>query len=166
MVQTILPAITVNNYGVPGENSAQIAARMVAATSHYGDMHVFMIGVNDGWNQTAIMNGLASMVGVLDHDGYLVLMPPTGSLGYAPPAPPHMADLKAAMEGAYPDNFFDMRTYQMGYANPQIPQDAIDVANDTVPGSLRIDGIHPTQFACHLMAEAVYNWFAAKQWIY
>lgn len=166
VLQSLLPEITVTNFGVAGEHSWEIADRMIAATDRYQDKHVFWVGVNEGWYQPTIMDSLARMVAVLDHSCFLVLMPVTGSGANAPPAPPHMADLKSAIQSAYPDNFFDMREYLYDYANPQVAQDAIDVANDTVPGSLRTDVIHPKPFTCSIIAERVFKWFADKEKIY
>lgn len=156
VMEAMMPGSTVRNYGVAGENCAQIAARMVAATDRYADIHVFWVGVNDGWNQSNIMNALADMVAVLPHSNYLVLMPVTGENSYAPPAPPHMANLKSAIQSAYPSHFFDIREYLMTRGDGSV-EDLADIAADTVPSSLRLDDIHPLPHCIKITAEIVFK---------
>lgn len=156
IMQDMMPGSTVRNYGVPGEGSSQIAARMVAATDRYDDIHVFWVGVNDAYHQTTIMNALASMVAVLPHSNYLILMPVTGEGSYAPPTPPHMANLKAAIQSAYPNNFYDIREYLMTRGNGSA-DDLADIAADTVPSSLRLDTVHPLNHCVKITAEIVFQ---------
>lgn len=163
-LQDLMPDSTCYNYGVPGEGSAAIASRMVAATARYGDIHIFWVGVNDAWHQATIMAALEDMVAVLSHSRYLILMTVTGEGGYAPPAAPHMADLKAAIEALYPDNFFDIRSYLMSRGNGSV-EDNADIAADTVPSSLRVDAIHPKTHMSRICAEQVFLWLSANQFI-
>jgi lysophospholipase L1-like esterase len=163
-LQDLMPGSTVSNDGVAGEGSSQIAARMVAATSRYSDVHVFWIGVNDSWSQSNILNALASMVAVLPHSRYLILMPVTGESNYAPPAAPHMANLKSAIEAAYPNNFFDIRGYLLTRGNGGA-EDNADISADTVPSSLRVDNIHPKTHMSRICAEHVFLWLSSNQFI-
>lgn len=76
-------------------------------------------------------------------------------------------EANAELAGAYPANFFNVRRYLItnaqtilaGLGLPYTAQDAIDVANDVVPGSMLSDGLHFIAGIYAVIAQQVVNRF-------
>ena len=80
-----------------------------------------------------------------------------------------LVDLNRTLTASYPDNFFDARRFLIdrGLATAGITptsQDDIDIDNDTVPDSLRVDAIHINSQAYTVLAAAIYNFINTKGW--
>jgi lysophospholipase L1-like esterase len=160
---------TVYNEGVGGNTSTQIAARLVPATASHNWTTIIWAGFNDYTNPSQVEANIASMVASLgSNQHYLVLAVLTGSNelsgsdGYN-----DVVAINGVLATTYPSHFFDIREYlvQHGLSDAGITpmtQDLTDIANDTVPSSLRVDQIHPTGAADALIATQVANFITGS----
>lgn len=161
---------TVFDGGVNGETSTQIAARQLADTSRRGWVNVFWYGANNPDDPARIKADLAASVAAVLASGnsrFLVLSIvnealPQSSLGSATLAT--ILQLNADLAMLYPGNFFDIRAYLVAHANPANAQDAVDVQNGDVPGSLRLDEIHLDNDGSLLVAAKIKELLDARGW--
>jgi hypothetical protein len=77
--------------------------------------------------------------------------------------------VNAWLAATYPDNYLDLRGYLIanGLADAGITptaDDLADIASDTIPRSLMVDGVHLTDAAQVVMATQVYNFIQSKGW--
>ena len=150
---SVLPqllGVPVYNGGVDGQTSAQIAARMLAATNMYGDTDVFWAGRNDYKQpydpESQILSNIASMVNALTSSPkkYLVLSVPNsdgiwelkGTQAYN-----RIMALNGALAAAYPHHYLDIRSYLVSQYDPTQPLDVFDHENDVWPASLRVHNL-------------------------
>ncbi|RWN33440.1 hypothetical protein [Mesorhizobium sp.] len=75
----------------------------------------------------------------------------------------------AELASAFPDSYLDVRRYLIddGLTDASITptsQDLIDIANDTVPASLRSDDVHLTTVGYQLVADHVATFMLGKGW--
>lgn len=73
-------------------------------------------------------------------------------------------NLNKTLRETYPRNFADHRQALIRAYDPTKPQDVIDVQNDTVPLSLRVDDIHLTNAGYGIKAQVVKNFLDANNW--
>jgi lysophospholipase L1-like esterase len=145
----VLPQLlgfTVYNEGIDGQTSTQIAARMLAATNMYGDTDVFWAGRDDykqgSYPESQVLSNIASMVNALASSPkrYLILSVPNGDgiwdLKGTQDYNRIMA-LNSALAAAYPNNYFDIRSYLVSQYDPTNLLDVFDHENDVWPASLR-----------------------------
>ena len=141
-----LVGVSVYNGGVDGQTSAQIAARMLAATDKYGDTDVFWAGRNDYKQpfdpESEILSNIASMVNALTSSPkrFLVLSVPNAEgiweiKGYK--SYNRIISLNNALAAAYPNDYLDIRSYLVSQYDPTDPLDVFDHENDVPPASLR-----------------------------
>ena len=64
----------------------------------------------------------------------------------------------------YPSNAVDIRSHLMAHYDPDNPQDLIDVQQDVMPTSLRVDSIHLNSRGNQLVAERLYAEIVARGW--
>lgn len=149
----------VEGQGVGGQDSTQIAARMVAKAAWHGLPTLIWAGANNFAAFAMVLADVAAMVNALDPGTpYLVLAIPNGENpnnyrgqpGYA-----QILGLNAALAATYGDRYFDLRAWLVAQANPSVPQDVIDLGHDIVPSSLRVDPIHLSAAGYALAAGAV-----------
>lgn len=161
---TTLTAFAVYNGGVGGETSTQIKTRFDADTARRLNNVVFWVGRNDrssGISPTTTKANIAAMVASLGHTRYLVLgiltadTETTGTASHT-----EITALNTDLAAIYGAQFFDIRGYLIssGLAAAGITPtagDNTDIAGNTVPRSLRVDGIHLTTAAYALVAAQV-----------
>jgi lysophospholipase L1-like esterase len=140
VLQTLLN-LPVFNGGVGGNTSPQISARMLAATSRFGNTDVFWAGRNNYGSQATVLSDIASMVAALTPPKRFLVMSVIngaypgeglGGSGYS-----KIIALNNALASAYPNNYFDVRSFLVGQYDPTNPSDVIDHNNDVPPSSLR-----------------------------
>ena len=131
--------------GVGAETSTQIATRMLAAPTKNSWTTIIWAGANNATDPTTVESDIASMVSSLGgNTHYLILTIPNGSAAISgTTAYNDIIAINAWIASNYPNNYFDIRTYliQHGLSDVGITptgQDNTDIANDTVPTSLRI----------------------------
>lgn len=73
-------------------------------------------------------------------------------------------ELNAALAGAFAGHFLDVRSYLVSKADPAVPQDLIDQANDIIPSSLRSDALHLNTAGSALVAAQIKEFFDALGW--
>jgi hypothetical protein len=141
-----LLGVPVDNEGIDGQASALIAARMLAATNMYGYTDVFWAG-RDDYRQPSdpkaqILSNIALMVNALTSSPkrFLVLSVPNGDGIWELKGTQmynRVMELNSALAAAYPNNYFDIRSYLVSQYDPTNPLDVFDHQNDVWPASLR-----------------------------
>lgn len=158
-----------DNEGIGGQTSAQILTRVQAATAaQLAATTVIWAGRNDiGVNlNSVILANIASMVAKLNTPQFLVLSVVNGegegigTMNYT-----QVTTLNAALAAAYPNNYYDIRSYLVAQYNPSIPGDVTDHTNDIPPGSLRWDAIHYLGTGYAFVAAQVNAFLLAKGWV-
>jgi len=157
------------NQGISGQTSAQIAARMLADTSHYQqDIAVIWAGRNDpgaSITQAQTLANIASMVAHQANGKFVVLSVPNGNTEPSGNTQyNNIIALNTALQEAYPFNYIDIRAALVAAYNPSLPQDAIDHGNDVPPSSLRADFLHPNTAGCAVIAPIIDTFIQNKGW--
>lgn len=128
------------------------------------DTAVIWVGVNDQQNLDPnhvanVVTSVDAMVAYMNTDtkDYIILAPTTGS---DLSARARTIRISLALQKKYPTKFYDIRRFiiDKGLALCGLSptsQDLTDIANDTVPTSLRVDNIHLTP-ACYQYVVAPY----------
>jgi hypothetical protein len=133
--------VQVNNEGVGGETSTQIAQRMLATPASFadGNCHVIWSGSNNPTQVSQILSDVASMVNALETPKcFLVLsdvnqvVSPIGSTIYS-----SIISTGTSLAAQYGNNYLNIRELVVQAYNPALPLDVADHANDIPPSSLR-----------------------------
>jgi len=145
-----LVSVPIYNEGIDGQTSPQIAARMLAAKNMYGYTGVLWAG-RDDYKQKSnpesdVLANIASMVNALTSSPkrYLVLSVPNGDGVWELKGTEvynRIMALNSAMAAAYPDHYFDIRSYLVSQYDPTQPLDVFDHDNDVWPASLRAHNV-------------------------
>lgn len=117
----------------------------------------FWAGRNNIADPTTIKADIATMVATQTNSNYLVLgiVPDSAgqeALGQANYA--RLTTLNSDLATTYGSKYFDVKLYLQGFGNGS-GQDNTDIANDIIPSSLRIDGVHLTTVGYDLVAARV-----------
>lgn len=170
------------NAGISSETSTQIKTRLLAEKFFNRGTSVLWVGRNNITQQSIIMSDLAEMVAAQTTNQFLILSVINGDYpterknaanhtGYD-----QIIAINAAIAAAYPNNYFDIRSWLIanGLAALGITptaQDIIDLADDTVPSSLRSNEVHLTDTLSNgikgsygLVGQKVYDFISAKGW--
>ena len=157
------------NGGISGETSTQIKNRMVADTEKHSFISVIWAGTNNQNQPATVKADIATMISNLsDTKRYVVLglmgasTDVSGSANYNT-----VAQLNTDLSNLYPANYIDIRSYLInhGLADAGITptaQDLIDITNDVVPSSLRIDTVHLTSKGYQLVSQKIINFIDAN----
>lgn len=169
------PRAWVYNGGVAGETSAQIKARMLAATHLKVKTAVIWAGRNDTkydqptntWDVPGVLQNIADMVAfaqdngmdcrVISSNNYYYTIGPVdeGSSNANGHYGIIVNDINGELAAAYGERFVDVRAALISAGDPV--SDAADIAADRIPQSLVNDGLsHLTFDANHIVAETVY----------
>ena len=133
--------VTVNNEGVGGNTSTQIAQRMLATPASFtaANCHAIWSGSNNPTEVNQILSDIASMVNVLDVPKcFLVLgdvnqvVSPIGTSIYD-----SIIATNTDLASQYGNNYLNIRELLVQDYNPALPLDVADHANDIPPSSLR-----------------------------
>ena len=130
--------VPVNNQGVGGDASTQIAQRMLATPTAFraGNCNIFW--ANNGSQISLIQPDIASMVNAIDTPKcFLVLstinhVDPIGSSIYNA-----VIASNNGLASQYGNNYLDIRKILVEAYNPALPMDVADHAADIIPASLR-----------------------------
>ena len=140
-LSTDLGGVTVNNQGVGGQTSTQIAQRMLAmpATFAPGNCHVIWSGSNNPTEVSQIQSDIASMVDALASPKcFLILgdvnqvVSPIGSYIYS-----SIIATNQGLASTFGNNYLNIRELVVQAYNPALPLDVADHAMDIPPSSLR-----------------------------
>ena len=152
-----LTARSVYNGGVSGQSSTQIATRMLADTSRYGDLTIIWAGRNNYWSQEVVLADIASMVYQLPSPRHFLVLSVLnasyegiGTTGYN-----EVIALNQALQAAYPNNYLEIRSLLVAQYDPTSGQDISDHAMDVPPTSLRFDNLHLNAAGYTFVAGAV-----------
>lgn len=160
------------NKGGPGQTSDQIMARITAdAGVSMNAIQVFWLGRNDAsWaiDPGTVMPNVASAVAAITSDvpRYVVLSVINGNYStefVGQPKHTLLIALNSALATEYAGNYIDIRQALIDAGDPVA--DAVDIANDTVPGSLRSDNIHLNSAGTDVVAAQLKAFFDAKGWL-
>ncbi len=155
----------VYNGGTNSESSTAIKNRFVAAPEKWGDISLIWAGRNDYSSPSTVMANIATMVGDLTTNKYVIFTvtndstQPIGSAGYN-----QVATLNALINATYGRHVFDVRSFWISQYNPGIPQDVTDHGNDVPPSSLRYDTVHPNIAGDVLIGQRVAQFITAQGW--
>jgi lysophospholipase L1-like esterase len=136
---------SVYNGGVSGESSTQIAARMLADTSRYGDLTIIWAGRNNSEDESAVLGDIASMVAVLPEPKHFLVLSILNACyegNIESTAYSQIIGLNQALQAAYPNNYLDIRSLLVAQYDPSSPEDVSDHSIDVPPASLRFDNLH------------------------
>lgn len=146
---------TTYNGGVGGENSTQIATRMLAATDKYGYAVVIWAGRNDitqSVSPTTIKSNIASMVAALGHTRYIIIGITKLSTEITGNANANIINtLNSDLSTLYGTRFFDVQAYMLTQGDGST-QDNTDIANGVTPTSKRFDTTHLNSIGYQLVA--------------
>jgi hypothetical protein len=170
-LQVLYPDRTVYNGGVDSQTSTEIAARQLAdaASGRNAWINIFWYGQNNPTDPLRIMLDIAASVAALapGNNRFLVLSvvndaTPQASAGT--PIHDTIVQLNRQLAAQYPNNSFDIRSYLVGRYDPGNAQDLVDLANDDVPSSLRIDEIHFNNNGSVIVASKLKELIDAHGW--
>lgn len=157
-IAALMPSTHIYNGGVSGETSTQIRARMVVATSQHTFPTLIWAGRNGVLTSPeTVKSDIAAMVAALKTDNYLVLsilngdrtLEKAGEANYNT-----IIGVNQYLATTYGSKYWDVRAHLIAN-NDGSAQDLIDVANDVVPTSLRVDDIHLKQAGYLLVGAGV-----------
>tara|TARA_Y100001933_G_scaffold264586_1_gene331109 strand:+ start:4163 stop:5197 length:1035 start_codon:yes stop_codon:yes gene_type:complete len=163
-----LSSRAVRNEGVPGETSTEIATRMLATTDAHGSLNILWVGRNDlGQRETIRDNVVAMAAAVREAGGQLLVMPPANGedegVGQANAfRHTYVTENEQTLEAVAGGDFIPLRRWAIDFGLEEAgitptTQDDTDVAADTVPDSLRFDGVHWNTDAYAAAASFIYN---------
>ncbi|HZY18431.1 MAG TPA: SGNH/GDSL hydrolase family protein [Ramlibacter sp.] len=168
-LQFVLPQRQVFNGGIAGQTSTEIADRQVADTGHRDWINVFWYGMNNQDDPERIKADIARSVATLapGNTRFLVLSvvnQDTPAERRGGPGYDVIQQLNRELAALYPQNYYDMRSYMVGRADPGNAQDATDQANDVPPSSMRMDHIHLNYNGQVAVARRVAELLAERGW--
>ncbi|OUJ71091.1 Ig-like domain-containing protein [Hymenobacter crusticola] len=152
-----LSGYSVANLGIGGQTSVQIKNRMLADPAKHSWPTIIWAGRNDSDQGEQVKASIAAMVAALPHKEYIVVSVYNGSgespgtYGYE-----HVMSLNADLASIYGSHFMNIRPYTVSMYDPSIASDVTDYNNDTPPGSLRSDFLHPNKPGCSIIANYIY----------
>lgn len=166
------------NGGVIGETSMQIADREVADTSHRDWVSLFWYGHNNLKDPATIdlqrdpaqvKADIARSVAALapGNTHFLVLsVVNQDKPGERRGEPVYQAilQLNAELAAAYPNNYFDIRSWLVAQADPNNPDDAASLQADLPARSLRWDEVHFTLDGSTAVARKIKELLDARGW--
>lgn len=177
-LQALLGSRIVFNGGVTGETSTQIADREVADTAHRDWVTVFWYGQNNLKDPATIdlqrdpaqvKADIARSVAALapGNTHFLVLSvvnqdKPGERKGE--PVYDAILQLNAELAAAYPNNYFDIRSWMVSQADPNNPDDVASLQADLPARSLRWDEVHLTLDGYLAVARKVIEVLASRGW--
>lgn len=140
------------------------------AKEHWGDIHIIWIGQNNGTDQDraiADAKAIINKMNALDKR-YIVISKPVSSTEPTTKAERDALDAKFFAE--FGRRFIPIRQYLIEYGLQDAgitatAQDNIDIANGTVPSSLRSDGVHFKEATYKIVAQQVFNRLTEFGWI-
>lgn len=169
LAQVLQGRYLVENYGVGGQDSSQIASRMTASTSTYGVPTIIWVGTNnlpEGNIATQAVTDVATMVAALTTTDYLILTPFNGENGASyykgGSVYTQLQSFITTITATYPGHVYDLRAFVIANANMANAQDVIDVGHDIIPSSLRRDTVHPTDVMCTGIAQRIAQLLAQR----
>jgi lysophospholipase L1-like esterase len=177
-LQTLVGSRPVFNGGVTGETSMQIADRQVADSAHRDWVAVFWYGQNNLKDPATIdlqrdpaqvKADLARSVAALapGNTHFLVLSVVNQDIpGERRGEPVYQAilQLNAELAAAYPNNYFDIRSWLVNQYDPSNPDDVASFQADLPARSLRWDEVHLTLDGYIAVAKKVQELIAARGW--
>lgn len=128
----------VGNFGVSGQTSNQVAARLLTSPNTWNNYTLIWIGRNNIGQQSQILSDVASMVAKVQTGRFLVLgitnnqNEPSGNANYN-----LIVSINSALAAAYPSNYIDIRAMLVSQFNAGIGADVADHTSDIPPYSLR-----------------------------
>ncbi|HEY1228688.1 MAG TPA: SGNH/GDSL hydrolase family protein [Ramlibacter sp.] len=166
------------NGGVNGETSMQIADRQAADAAHRDWVTVFWYGHNNLKDPSVIdlqrdpaqvKADIARSVAALapGNTHFLVLsVVNQDKPGERRGEPVYQAilQLNAELAAAYPNNYFDIRSWLVAQANPNNPDDAASLQADLPARSLRWDEVHLTLDGSTTVAKKIKDLLDARGW--
>ncbi len=163
----LLPGRSVDDRGIAGQTSTQIADRQVADAGSRDAVTIFWYGGNNQWDPDRIRADIARSVAALapGNRRFLVLSvlnqagERRGSWTYD-----GIVRLNGQLAADYPQNYLDVRSTLVQAADAGDAQDQADRADDTPPASLRADGAHLNAPGYALVARLVREALAARGW--
>jgi lysophospholipase L1-like esterase len=163
------PGRAVYDGGVGGETSSQIAARVFADRSRSAWINIFWMGANNVDQPAQIKADIAASIATLAAgNNRFVVLPvvndaiPTEYRGT--PLYATIMQVNAELALMYPQHYVDVRAYLVSQFDPSNAQDALDVQNDLVPSSMRIDDIHLNYKGQEVAVQKVHDYISAKGW--
>jgi lysophospholipase L1-like esterase len=179
LARKFTPTRGVTNNGIGGESPTEVSNRVLAIPEHQRQwVHVFWFGAaqdsttgaGDGNDPQTYIDAVDAAMAHIPH-GRKVMLTVTNA---GAPNTSHLKDPEGSRYQArvqttahiiatYPDNYLDIHQILLD-ANDGSAGDLEDLAQEIVPRSLRNDGIHNTDAAQELIAEAIFQFIAAKGW--
>jgi len=177
-VVSLLSGREVFNGGVIGETSTQIADRMVADTAHRDWVSVFWYGHNNLKDPATIdlqrdpaqvKADIARSVAALapGNTRFLVLSVVNQDKDgerRGDPVYNAILQLNADLAAAYPNNYFDIRSWMVNQADQSKPEDVASFQADLPARSLRWDEVHLTFDGYVAVAKKVRELIASRGW--
>lgn len=160
-----LSGLRVENGGVNGQTSSQIAARMRSATNLHRCPTLLWVGRNNYDPPQTVIRDLESMVEALARAGntqrFLVLGVINSSYGGYEnrDTAPHRSilELNRQLRERYGDRFVPVREVLIDAYNPEEPGDVIDHSNDVPPRSLRSDELHLNEAGYRVLVDYLFR---------
>lgn len=164
--------------GVTGETSMQIAARQLADAAHRDWVNVFWYGHNNlkdpaqmdlQRDPAQVKADIARSVAALapGNTHFLVLSVVNQDIPgerRGEPAYNAILQLNADLAAAYPNNYFDIRSWMVAQADPNKPEDAASLGADLPARSLRWDEVHLTLDGYTAVARRIKDEIEKRGW--
>ena len=142
VLQTNIPGSYVLNEGVGGDTSTQVLTRFNAAPTLHNGTTIIWAGRNDFSSPDTVMANIAAMVAALPSPKRFLVMSITNAATPSETNAPgntaytSIIALNARIQAAYPNNYFDVRSYLIAQ-HTSSAADLIDFGHDVPPFSLR-----------------------------
>ncbi len=166
LTREIDPWRWLDNRAVGGSNSIDCRQLLLATTERHDWVNVLWTGRNNSFDEPQVMADLRSMVDALPPPKrFLVLSILTSRLELRGTTTyQHITSLNSWMETTWPERYLDVRRLLIDAYDPASPTDVLQHDGDTVPESLRIDGLHLNTVGNRLVARAVAGRLAELGW--
>ncbi|MGZ2449566.1 lysophospholipase L1-like esterase [Rhizobium ruizarguesonis] len=155
-----------SNQGIGGQTSTEIATRANADVRFIDRIRIIWAGTNGPTGGSTVLGDIQSMVNYQPTTKFIILpsmnssTEPSGSGGYI-----NKMSNNAAVSGAYPDNWLDVRGMIIALQAPGGPyQDATAYGQDVITAALRTDSLHLNAAGYALVAGFVRDFIVAKGW--
>ena len=126
------------------------------------------VGRNNTTNTQTVLDDVAGIVATIKNKArrFVVLAVINGGAEYTGTTKHTeiVVNINTALQAAYPNNFVDVRQPLVDGYDVNIQTDVDDFNGDTVPGSLRTDGVHLTTPGYQIVADTVFNFMKNKGW--
>lgn len=151
--------VSIQNFGIGGQGSSEIATRLLADSDHRDYPTIIWIGRNNFYDSATVLYDIANCVSSLGHDRYLVIgllnasedpYESMGGDGYN-----MIIAINNRLYDLYGPHYVPVREILVAAYDPNLFWDSVCNARDVPPLSLRYDSTHPNDSGYYYIANKI-----------